>query len=250
MFKISPVSFKNMYKPASIVNNTSFASRLNNKDEFVRTTNPIKSPETQKPEDSTFLNWVEESGIIEKLLEILRNPDNIIGTGYVHKVYQIPDCDEYVLRVFRCTKFNYNDFNVEKFIDTEPLKKLLPAFTLPKKGRPVVSLLIGAASFMTKNWPYENWNELIDRLLEKNINVIYLGGKDEIEKLREHPEITGKNGIINMIGKCSILEYGRCQCFRSSNWRRYWAYSCRMNYGCRRVKSLGPVRSSGFFLKG
>lgn len=118
MLKISPVSFGNIYKPAPSANNTSFTSRLK-KDEFVRTTNPITSSEVQNAEDSTFSNWVKESGIIEKLPEILRNPDNVIGTGYVHKVYRIPDCDEYVLRVLRNTKFDYNDFSVERYTDTE-----------------------------------------------------------------------------------------------------------------------------------
>lgn len=118
MLKISPVSFGNLYKPAFTTNNTSFTSRLK-KDEFVRTTNPVTSSEVQNAEESTFLNWVEESGIIEKLPEILRNPDNIIGTGFRHKVYQIPGCDDYVLRVLRETNFNYNDFNVERYTDTE-----------------------------------------------------------------------------------------------------------------------------------
>ncbi len=100
------------------------------------------------------------------------------------------------------------DVNSEKFLDIESIRNLLPSLNiLPiiNQNKPSVSLLIGSNG-PNKNWPYWYFDKLISLLLEKKINVIILGGQREKEILKSHPEIFQQNGIINMIGKCNILE--------------------------------------------
>lgn len=97
------------------------------------------------------------------------------------------------------------DFESENFLNTATLENLLPPFEFTTDA-PLVLLLIGAASYDQKNWSFEQWDKLIDLLLERKISVMIIGGKDEAEELQKHPEITNKKEIINMAGKCNILQ--------------------------------------------
>lgn len=52
-------------------------------------------------EQNDFITWAKENNFNEKIEEIVNNPDLIIGKGFSHTAYLIPDNKDYVLRVGR-----------------------------------------------------------------------------------------------------------------------------------------------------
>ena len=58
-----------------------------------------------------------------------------------------------------------------------------------------------------KSWGFENWIELSHLLSNKGLNVILIGGKNEKMKMESDGIVVpAGEGIINMVGKTSILE--------------------------------------------
>lgn len=72
-------------------------------------------------------------------------------------------------------------------------KKLAP--------HPIVALVPGT-SWTSKNWLTEYWQELV-QLLRTDADIIYIGGKGEMELAQQLPQ--GK-GILNAVGAASIRE--------------------------------------------
>lgn len=79
-------------------------------DTFERTSNP----------DSEAVKFLKSTNFVKSgLKKVLADPSNELGCGIYHKVYSIPDCNDYVLRVpkdFNLSDINLNDFTIE---DTE-----------------------------------------------------------------------------------------------------------------------------------
>ena len=93
--------------PIKIVQNNNLQKQCNNianklySDVFVKSSNAIsfKGQEKTIPEND-FIKWAEETNFVEtQLTDILRNPDNVIGSGFTHTAYVIPQNDDYVLRI-------------------------------------------------------------------------------------------------------------------------------------------------------
>ena len=94
-------------KPYGVANNITYRkqsdlfSKKLQSDVFVKNTNSIsfKGKETTVAEND-FIKWAKETNFIEaQLIDILRNPDNVIGSGFTHTAYAIPQNDKYVLRI-------------------------------------------------------------------------------------------------------------------------------------------------------
>ena len=85
-------------------------------DTFVKNINNVsfKGKEVQA-EKSDFVKWAEKTDFINtQLIDIIRNPENVIGSGFVHTAYSIPQNEEYVLRV-ESDALPYIDFkNINK----------------------------------------------------------------------------------------------------------------------------------------
>ena len=99
MLNISPINF------TRITNNFAKANQPIKQglaqDFFVKNTNNVsfKGNEVQV-EKSDFVKWAEKTDFINtQLIDIIRNPENVIGSGFVHTAYLIPQNEEYVLRV-------------------------------------------------------------------------------------------------------------------------------------------------------
>ncbi|MBQ9246321.1 hypothetical protein IJ182_08655 [bacterium] len=83
-------------------------------DTFVRTTN------TEKQETNAFIKWVEDNDFIQSQLPmLLLDKENIIGSGFSHKTYAIPNNDDYILRTANYNTFNDVDYRSAEIIDTE-----------------------------------------------------------------------------------------------------------------------------------
>ena len=114
MLNISPINF------TRITNNFAKANQPIKQglaqDVFVKSTNNVsfKGNEVQA-EKSDFVKWAEKTDFINtQLINIIRNPENVIGSGFVHTAYSIPQNEEYVLRV-ESDALPYIDFkNINK----------------------------------------------------------------------------------------------------------------------------------------
>ena len=62
-------------------------------------------PSFKAPTDyEKFENWARENKFQEKVKDIISNEENVLGNGFSNTVYQIPENDEYVLRVGNSSK--------------------------------------------------------------------------------------------------------------------------------------------------
>lgn len=73
-------------------------------DVFVKNKNSVSF----KGVENDFIKWADESNFVQNLAETMAD-ENIIGTGYSHTTYKIPDNENYVLRIP-----NYIQINNEK----------------------------------------------------------------------------------------------------------------------------------------
>ncbi len=85
---------------------------------FVKSTEPKK----EQP-DNEFIKWAGENRFLEGGLQAALSEENLLGQGFSHSVYKIPNNDDFVLRVSR----NYfdskrTDYSQYKITDTEDKK--------------------------------------------------------------------------------------------------------------------------------
>lgn len=74
----------------------SFLGTINSipNDSFERTT-PKKSES-----ENGAIKWIEDNDYVRtKLIKTLNNPDNLLGSGFNHSAYVIPETDDYIFRV-------------------------------------------------------------------------------------------------------------------------------------------------------
>ena len=102
------ISFGNLKKEPKIPN-TGLTS-----DVFIRTS---KSEENST---NSFINWAKETDFVQSTLpQILQNPDNILGKGFSHTTYIIPENNDYILRSSNNENFEKIDYSKTKIIDKE-----------------------------------------------------------------------------------------------------------------------------------
>ena len=105
-----------------------------------------------------------------------------------------------------------------KTIDESKLDFSFPGCEKLRESRKIIGLSVGTNSYPwtlggktimydVKSWPYEKWRELAGMLAEKNIDVVILGGKKEMN------ELAGKNitfpeneHIHNLIGQTTLKQ--------------------------------------------
>ena len=110
---INNITFNGIFNTPNS-NKISFRAKSLSNDSF------IKSEETKKPEDNEFIKWAKANNFKEKGIKAALSEENLLGKGFSHSVYQIPNNDDYVLRVSRgCLDLKDVDFSKYKLIDTE-----------------------------------------------------------------------------------------------------------------------------------
>ncbi len=88
-----------------IANNFTAKKILMNKglatDVFVRNSAPISFKGIESPKSTNaFFEWAKETDFINTQLDdVLSNPENVLGAGFHHTAYKIPNNDDFVLRV-------------------------------------------------------------------------------------------------------------------------------------------------------
>lgn len=95
MIKLHPISLANITPNKNIQRQTNPLSTPAY-DTFVRSTPAFKSNNEQK---SSFTDWAVKTHFTQtELPRILLNKDYVIGSGYNHSTYKIPENDKYILR--------------------------------------------------------------------------------------------------------------------------------------------------------
>lgn len=95
---------------------TSFGNKTKpmENDCFIRTTG------AQNSSQNDFIQWAEATNFFpQKLSEVMKNEDNILGKGFSNTVYKIPGNEEYVLRVLNSSDLNFDDLSDYSLEDTE-----------------------------------------------------------------------------------------------------------------------------------
>lgn len=106
MFSINSISFKGTTPINNKKQQPNFMGGYISEDVFVKSKDPIKDENITPKENSDFAKWAKEYELEKNIESILNNEDNILGSGFTHTAYSIPDCDDYILR-----KFNSNDIS-------------------------------------------------------------------------------------------------------------------------------------------
>ena len=108
---INNISFNGIF---NIQNNNkiSFRAKSLPNDTFEKSSSPLK--------DNEFIKWAKENNFLSCGIKASLVDENLLGKGFSHSVYKIPNNDDYVLRVSR----NYFDpkevdFSQYKIKDTE-----------------------------------------------------------------------------------------------------------------------------------
>ncbi len=115
MVSISPINFTNVFR---ISQNNQPQQRISMagipNDEFVRSTTPIDAAPIQEEVVNEFTSWADKTEfVLKELPSILMNPEaHVMGTGFSHTTYEIPNNKDYILRTPNC--FTYSDVDYEK----------------------------------------------------------------------------------------------------------------------------------------
>lgn len=112
----------------------------------------------------------------------------------------------------------HEDYTKENYFNKELINSAKDSLSLPISHKGLIALVLGTApvggiidgirhSNPSKNWPYENWISLALLFENSGYNVVLLGGKKEAVELQQNVHISQiNNRIINVSGKCSIVE--------------------------------------------
>ena len=97
MLNISPINF------TKITNNFAKANQPIKQgltqDVFVKSTNNVSFKGSEEVKNTNnFIQWAEKTDFINSQLDdVLSNPENILGSGFLHTAYKIPNNDDFVL---------------------------------------------------------------------------------------------------------------------------------------------------------
>ena len=98
MMKLNPSQIFRINNTLNCVKNHSLKSIP--MDTFVRTSNCISfKGDTLKNSENDFRTWAEKTDFLSsQFKDVITDESNIIGSGFDHTVYAIPNCEDYVLR--------------------------------------------------------------------------------------------------------------------------------------------------------
>ncbi len=97
-----------------------------NGDTFVKSAQePFDNEKAKAETPNGFIEWANETDFIKSgMLKEALKPENLIGEGFEHAVYNIPGNDDFVLRIKRgfykeTQKFDYDNYDMEDTRDME-----------------------------------------------------------------------------------------------------------------------------------
>ena len=94
MLTITPISFSGI---RTLPNTKHVTTPKLKQDTFVKSNNVSFKGNNE----NAFITWANETSFGESIKDILTNPQCLIGKGFTHSAYRIPNNDNYVLRVGR-----------------------------------------------------------------------------------------------------------------------------------------------------
>ncbi len=119
----------------------SFHSNINT-DVFEKTTKPCNDYSYQ-----AFKKWADKTNFSSKAVDIAEKSGRCLGKGFEGCVYEIPDCENWVLKSYNRTNFIRHSIDEPEFIE---LKDILPDYNI---GQPVSIVRIPAG----KNYSHQYW---------------------------------------------------------------------------------------------
>ncbi len=166
---------------------TSFCSSINS-DIFEKRTN-------FKPDYSyeAFKKWADETGFASKAEDVVEKSGKLLGRGFEGSVFEIPDCDNWVIKLYNRAKYIRNPIKEPEFIKTDDI---LPDLNI---GQPVGILNIPAGeNYSRKCWilKKQKGKQLgvsinIDRHSENILNNSYVARHiNSLQKLSDAPQST------------------------------------------------------------
>ena len=117
MLSIMPISFSGI-KTLPQTNIKKTQNPISKQDTFTKS----KEISFKGKEENSFLTWTRENNFkYEKLDEILTNENLKLGEGFTHSAYEIPENDEFVLRIANYAKNSIKNANwkTAKFTDAQ-----------------------------------------------------------------------------------------------------------------------------------
>ena len=124
-------------------------------------------------------------------------------------------------------EFN-DELRPQLYVDTDSDKSICHYFDGLDQARPIIGLCIGNADpsltnrwlrtgrVFPKAWGITRMRELIKLLVNKDYQVVLIGGNQEKPLLEELHEFLGLSKVVNLVGKCSIKQsmaaIKRCTC--------------------------------------
>ena len=121
-----------------------------------------------------------------------------------------------------------DELRPQLYVDTDSDKSICHYFDGLDQSRPIIGLCIGNADpsltnrwlrtgrVFPKAWGITRMRELIKLLVNKDYQVVLIGGSQEEPLLEELHEFLGLSKVVNLVGKCSIKQsmaaIKRCTC--------------------------------------
>lgn len=80
----------------------------------------IKSTHLENISQNDFIKWANETGFYpHRLVDVMKDEENILGKGFSNTVYKIPGNNDYVLRVSNASAINIDDLSDYSLEDVE-----------------------------------------------------------------------------------------------------------------------------------
>ena len=201
--RILAVNFNNKY----IKTNNKHKNTYNNNDCFVRTISFGNS--TDAKTFSEFKKWATETNFLKKASNIMASSENILGNGHEGTVYEIPNCDDWVIKKFK--RSNLIQYHVDKPEIIE-IDDISPKLNI---GQKIASVRIPISDRYSEHFyilKKQNGHPLgVHQLLMNNVSAgskkMHLDSLEEIAKL----PITSYKKLIDDIDFGSIISYNFLQ---------------------------------------
>ena len=96
-------------------------------------------------------------------------------------------------------------FKNKPFLDIERESECREFLQYRIKNKTVIGIFSGA-TVNERRWGAENYSMVADKLLDKNIGVVFLGGMSDLRDADYFNRLLGKGDYLNLIGKTAIEE--------------------------------------------
>ena len=212
MLTITPISFSGI---RTLPKTKPVTTPKLEQDKFVKRNNISFKGEAE----NEFISWAKENNFSEKIGDILSNPNLIIGKGFTHNAYSIPENDEYVLRVGRSQEdfLKDADWKNMKITDSQdknltlnigqsiafieaPAKKLFPVYLevlkkqtgYPLGIKPSATIYTEDGNLRKGELPYEDISR--KEYYAKSIHEVSQMPQEAFEKLIDDLNAAGEAG--------------------------------------------------------